>query len=132
MSDISYPTSAADANGAVSWALRRSGFHAEVQPGDAAVVLRLHGELDMATSALLDEAFAAAFDGGTQAMVVDLADLSFLDSTGIAALLSAWRRAQDEGRSFLVRSPRRPVLRALRLTGVDQILAIETEAPAVS
>ncbi|MEO5680827.1 MAG: STAS domain-containing protein [Acidimicrobiales bacterium] len=131
MTNISYPSSAA-ADGSVSWALRRTGFHAEVQRADDAVVLRLHGELDMATAELLDEAFAAVLDGGGPGVVVDLANLSFLDSTGIASLLGAGQRAKDHGRSFVVRAPRRPVLKALRLTGVDQILAIETDEPSVS
>lgn len=113
--------------------LRRTGFHTEVETLDGAIVLRLHGELDMATSPVLTEAFVAAIDGGGKAMVVDLASLRFMDSTGIAVLLAASRRADEAGYSFVVRSPRRPVLKALRLTGVDRILAIDSdEQPATT
>lgn len=107
--------------------LRRTGFHTEVETGDEATVLRLHGELDMATSPALTQAFTDAIDGGGKAMVVDLASLRFMDSTGIAVLLAAGRRADEAGCSFEVRSPRRPVLKALRLTGVDRILAIDPD-----
>ena len=105
--------------------LRRTGFHAEVQPLDGSVLVRLHGELDMATSPALDQALSSALDGGGTSVVVDLASLTFMDSTGIAVLLGACRRFDEAGGSLVVRSPCRPVLKAFRLTGVDQILAIE-------
>ena len=107
--------------------IRRTGFHTEVQPEGDSVVLRLHGELDMATSPALDRALTAAFDGAGSSVVVDLARLTFMDSTGIAVLLGARRRADEIGRSLVVRSPRRPVLKAFRLTGVDQILSIDPD-----
>ncbi len=107
--------------------LRRTGFHTEVETLDDAVVLRLHGELDMATSPVLTQAFTDAIDGRGKAMVVDLASLRFMDSTGIAVLLAAGRLADESGCAFVVRSPRRPVLKALRLTGVDRILGIDSE-----
>ena len=107
--------------------LRRTGFHAEVQPLESSVLVRLHGELDMATSPALDRALSSAFDGGGTSVVVDLASLTFMDSTGIAVLLGACRRADEAGQSLVVRSPCRPVLKVFRLTGVDQILAIEPD-----
>ncbi len=110
--------------------LRRTGFHAQVQHHAGNVMVRLHGELDMATSAALDRALSSAFDGGGgTSVVVDLASLTFMDSTGIAVLLGACRRAEEAGQSLVVRSPSRPVLKAFRLTGVDQILAIEPDEP---
>ncbi len=105
--------------------LRRTGFSAEVQPEDGQVVVRLQGELDMATSPALDRALTAAVSVGGSSVVVDLASLTFMDSTGIAVLLGGCRRAEEAGQTMVVRSPRRPVLKAFRLTGVDQILAIE-------
>ncbi len=124
MPDNSYRS--ADGDQAAS-ALRRTGFHADVQPIDGHVVVRLHGELDMATSPALHQALAGAFDGNGTSIVVDLANLTFMDSTGIAVLLGACHQADDAGQSLVVRSPRRPVLKALRLTGVDKILAIEPD-----
>jgi len=108
-------------------ALRRTGFHAEVQPLDGSVVVRLHGELDMATSPALSRALSSALNGGGTPVVVDLASLTFMDSTGIAVLLNACRLADESGGSFVVRSPSRAVLKAFRLTGVDSILSIEPD-----
>lgn len=111
----------------VQFALRRTGFHAELEPLGDRVVLRLHGELDMATSPLLDRALTTMFNDSATSVVIDLACLTFLDSTGISMLLGAGRQAEAAGLDFLVRSPNRPVLKALRLTGVDRIIAIEAD-----
>lgn len=113
-------------------ALRHTGFHAEAQSIDGSVVVRLQGELDMATAPVLDRALTAALASAGGAVVVDMSSLTFMDSTGIAVLLGAARRAEAAGRSLVVRSPNRPVLKAFRLTGVDQILAIEPDESLTS
>ena len=61
--------------------------------------------------------------------MVDLSCLTFMDSTGISMLLSAVQRSDQAGKAFRVRSPNRPVRKALRLTGVDRILSIELAEP---
>ena len=106
-------------------ALLRAGFHAEADACEDTVVVRVQGELDMATAPGLSRAMATALDGSPSTLAVDLSDLSFVDSTGIRVLITACRRAGTEGCSFVLRSPTRPVLKALRLTGVDRLMAIE-------
>ena len=105
--------------------LLQAGFHVETDGGDGTVVVRLRGELDMATAPGLTRALTTALDERPPALVLDLSELNFVDSTGIRVLITACRRAGSEGCSFVVRSPRRPVLKALRLTGVDRLMVIE-------
>lgn len=111
-------------------ALLRAGFHAEADGGEDSVVIRVQGELDMATAPGLSRALTTALDGSPSTLVVDLSDLSFVDSTGIRVLITAGRRATTEGCPFVLRSPQRPVLKALRLTGVDRLLVIELAEPS--
>ncbi len=110
-------------------ALRRTGFHVASELVEATVVLHLHGELDMATTPVLDQALTSALSKGATDLVVDLSCLSFIDSTGISMLLSAVQRSDQAGKAFRVRSPNRPVRKALHLTGVDRILSIEHAEP---
>jgi anti-sigma B factor antagonist len=63
------------------------------QPGMA--FLRLIGELDMATSPTLRSILHDLQHGGAQQIVVDLRELSFLDSMGLSALLEAHTAGQD-------------------------------------
>jgi anti-sigma B factor antagonist len=105
--------------------LRRTGFAVTVDSSDRSTVLKLDGELDVATAPALEEAMASAFGADPSSMVVDLTDLTFLDSTGIRVLVTAGRVAEGTGCAIVLMAPTAPVLRALRLTGVDRLLAIE-------
>jgi anti-anti-sigma factor len=82
------------------------------------------GELDLATAPLLESAFDAVFeDGAVEMIVVDLTELSFMDSTGIHLLVRM--RAACEGADRLrVINGSRAVERVLELSGVRAHLPI--------
>ncbi len=109
--------------------LLRTGFGISTQRSDGTVVLGLQGDLDVATAAELWRALAEALEGAPSSLVLDLSELFFVDSSGIGAFVGAGRRAREVGCSFVLRSPVRPVQKALRLTGVDQLMTIEHAPP---
>ena len=109
--------------------LLRTGFSAAADSTEGTIVLRLQGELDMATAPGLARAMDTALDAKPATLALDLSDLTFLDSTGIRVLITACRRAGGQGCAFVLRSPCRPVLKALRLTGVDRLMAVEPGPP---
>jgi anti-anti-sigma factor len=53
-----------------------------------------------------------------------MAEVSFIDSTGIALLLRAHRRAEDAGGQLRVIEPVGQVVRVLEATGAHEILQI--------
>ena len=106
-------------------AVLRHGFRVEPDHADGRPVLRLHGELDMATAPLLGRALNAALDAKPAALAIDLTELSFVDSSGIRVLFDASRRASAAGCTLVLRAPCRSVARALRLTRIDLVVAIE-------
>lgn len=108
-----------------------AGFHVYPETTDDAVVVRVEGELDMASAPRLGRVLNTALDDGASALSLDLTELSFLDSTGVRVLISAHRRATDQGCAFTLARPTRSVRRVLHLTGVDQLLVIEP-APSLS
>lgn len=81
------------------------------------------GEVDMSTAGVLRQALDAALDGGASMVVVDLADVAFLDSTGIAALLYGRSRAVERRAALGVANPRPQVRRVLEITGVLELLS---------
>ena len=105
--------------------LLRTGFSAAADTTKGTIVLTLQGELDMATAPALGQAINRALDAQPSTLRLDLTELSFLDSTGIRVLIAGSRRAGGEGSSFVLQSPNRSVLKALRLTGVDRLMVIE-------
>ena len=106
--------------------LLRTGFHAGATADEAdTVVLRLQGELDMATAPGLGRALNTALDAQPAVLALDFSELTFLDSTGLRVLITACRRSLAQSCTFVIRSPSRSVLKTLQLTGVDQLMVIE-------
>jgi anti-sigma B factor antagonist len=84
-------------------------------------IVALHGELDLASA----EGLAGALvDLAGSTLVVDLADLSFMDSSGIGALVTARKRIRAQGLGDLVVTrPTAIVQKALEIVGLDELIA---------
>ena len=90
--------------------------------GDNGVcVVRLSGELDVATAPELDARIAGVLDGHAGGVVVDLTPLSFLDSKGLACFLRAASR--HPGR-IAIASPRERITRLFQATGLAERLQV--------
>ena len=79
--------------------------------------LRLAGELDMSTAPELDTAFEAVVEQGG-AVLVDLSELTFMDSTGIKAILKATLALRGRG-CLILHGERHGVRRVLDVAGLD-------------
>ena len=106
----------------------------DVRYGELAVVqtdddghctLTLRGELDVNTSAELREHIIGVLDAGTQHLVVDLAALEFIDSTGLGVLVGAQKRLAQRGGTMTLRSPRPAAMKVFATTGLDQVFDVE-------
>jgi anti-sigma B factor antagonist len=82
----------------------------------------LHGELDIATAPELVEMLARLRHYG-HAVTVDLAEVTFMDSTGLTTLMDAHRQAESNGWSFSVRRPSPVVKRVFDLAGAGRLLS---------
>jgi len=81
----------------------------------------LHGELDIATAPELVEMLERLRRQG-HAVVLDLAEVTFMDSTGLTTLMDAHVQAERDGWSFSVKRPSSAVKRVFDLAGVDRLL----------
>ncbi|HEY0517627.1 MAG TPA: STAS domain-containing protein [Solirubrobacteraceae bacterium] len=85
-------------------------------------VVEMEGELDMANAPLLQSTIEGAELASAKTIVLDLQQLTFLDSTGLRVILSArelcWRRGQE----FAVTPGSQQVQRLLSVTGVGEHL----------
>jgi anti-sigma B factor antagonist len=84
-------------------------------------VLTLHGELDLSSVSMLRDAMNEIEQIGFRRLVLNLDDVSFMDSTGVAAIVAADLRARRSDK-HLTLICRGQVKRLLRLTGVDRDL----------
>ena len=81
-------------------------------------VIRVGGELDLSTVPSLEHELEAALERPDGGVVVDLSDLEFIDSTGIAVLVRAMGESDGEVRLKFVPSRSEAVVRVLEMTGV--------------
>jgi anti-sigma B factor antagonist len=90
-----------------------------------AQALALAGELDMANASTLSrELEALEASGGDEQITIDMRELEFIDSTGIAVLVAAHRRANAKGEHRLrfIRSEATGVQRVMDVTGLEKEL----------
>ena len=92
---------------------------------DGTVVLTLHGDADLHAAPELRERLTRMDDEGVTALVVDLSDVTFIDSMALGLLLGAMKRMRTrDGRLRLV-VVRPEVRRIFEITLLDRVLAID-------
>jgi anti-anti-sigma factor len=92
-------------------------------------LIEVHGELDLSTALRLEEPLEDAVSETDGAVLIDLADCQFIDSTGIALIVRAWQRvdagAGNGGKGGLVLCcQNEQVRRVLEVTGLEHSLRV--------
>lgn len=98
-------------------------IHHEV-PGELRI--SVSGDLDLASAAHLHEtADQALADHECHTLILDLAHVSFIDSSGLSAILVVRNSTLDRRVRLRLRAIPRPVQRILQLSSLDQVFEIE-------
>lgn len=90
---------------------------------DGARILAVTGELDAHTASDLEaslEGLASDSD-----VVLDLAALDFMDSSGLRVIITVNRRLADGGGSLVLRQPSRTVQRILSVSGLEGHISVD-------
>ena len=90
---------------------------------NGAVVIHLVGELDLYNAPEVRATLLEVCSEQPERVVVDLADVAFVDSTALGVLIEA-RTTLENRRSFLLAAPGLETHRALTISGLDQHLAV--------
>ena len=93
-------------------------------------VFALRGELDVGTVAQLAQPLRDVIASGKRAVVVDLVELTFMDSTGLMVLLNGLRRLIREGGRLALACTNPTVLRIFEITGTDSTFTIVADREA--
>jgi anti-anti-sigma factor len=94
-----------------------------VESLDGAIVVRLAGELDLYNAHEVRDALASAAEKRPERIVVDLANVEFIDSTALGVLIEA-RTKLENRRAFLLASPGIETRRALEISGLARHFGI--------
>jgi anti-anti-sigma factor len=93
----------------------------QMTDADGTLVLRLLGELDLSNIDRLRPEIDVVIGGGPPALVIDLAGVTFMDSSGIALLIDTSQRIASSS----VRNPSTVIRRIIEATGLSDVLRLE-------
>ena len=86
--------------------------------------IKVTGEIDISNADSLRNAIDLALEQPTEAVELDFAQVSYIDSTGIGVLVGAAHHAVDHGKRFSCTNVQPQVMRVVQLLGVDQEISI--------
>lgn len=93
-------------------------------------VLTVRGEVDVYSASTVQEGLTTLLDSGAKAVVVDLTEVGFLDSTGLGVLVAARTAALDSGRSLVIACNSERILKLFKITGLDAVFAMHPSVDA--
>lgn len=104
----------------------RPKFSLDVRRGDGAATVVVAGELDLVTVPGFRDTVIEQLRTGS--VRIDLAEVEFMDSSGVAALDALHRQAAEAGHDLVIAATiQRPVARLLDVTGMMSVLRIEAD-----
>jgi anti-sigma B factor antagonist len=97
---------------------------------DGVELVLVEGELDIATAARLIGVLNASVEDAIQSVVVDLTNVGFMDSTGLALLINANRRLSLRRKGFAVVCPPGSLRRVFEVTDMMETLGVSPDRQA--
>lgn len=90
----------------------------------SATVIELAGDLDFHTARQLREKLLELHTQGVTAVVLDLGELEFIDSSGLSVLVAGLKRLRNSGGDLTLRSVSSQTRRVLEVSGLSRVLSI--------
>ncbi|MCX5215916.1 STAS domain-containing protein [Kitasatospora sp. NBC_00240] len=108
-------------------------FTTAVHGTTAGPIVQAAGELDLDAAPILDTALhrALAADPSADRLVIDLAGVTFCDSSGLGALLRARIATEQAGLTLHLARPAHAVAKVLELTGAYRVFPVDRDGPAL-
>jgi anti-sigma B factor antagonist len=105
-------------------------FEVSVEHSGTTAIVHLAGELDIGTAPALAEALQS-LERPCERIILDLTSLEFIDSTGLRLAVVEHGRSNMDGFEFVIAGATGPVLKVLRLTGLDVTLPLAPDVASV-
>jgi len=95
-----------------------------VERTDQRFYVAVSGEVDLATAPELDTVLLAAVANNPAQIVIDLSDVSFMDSTGLGVIVRTLKRTRERDTALNLVVSNARVLKIFGITGLDAVLNI--------
>lgn len=86
--------------------------------------MALAGSVQLAEAEELAAELPALVEAAAPFVIVDLAELEFISSLGLSAMVKAHKAARELGGNLVLVHPQPPIAKLLKLTRMDELLAI--------
>jgi len=116
-------------SGPISHVVEEFRIHEERSPAGT-VVLVLHGEADLHVAPIVRDRLFEAVGDGAKGVVVDLSDVTFVDSMMLGALLGALKRMDGGSGRFRVVVSSRELRRLFEITLLDRVFSLDPSRDA--
>jgi anti-anti-sigma factor len=104
-------------------------FAIEIEQSGDVALLHVTGELVAERELSMDEAIDRVLAAGAKEIVIDLRNVSFIDSLGVRALIRNQLRSRDGGFGFGVLPGGGQVFRVVKTMGLDRVLHVVDDGP---
>ena len=101
-----------------------------IRKTETATILDLNGPFVMADAPKFKASVQEALDGGAKKLAVNLAAVSYLDSSGIGAIVGAFSKVKNAGGQCKFYAPSDQVLKVLKMVKLDTILDLRPDEAA--
>jgi anti-anti-sigma factor len=91
---------------------------------DGEAVVMVTGEIDLTAQSRLQGVIDHARSGG-QRLVIDLSEITFIDSSGLKVLVKTWEAQTEAGAEMVLRAPSPAVRTVIEMTGLQDVLPVE-------
>ena len=103
----------------------RPQFHVElVKPTESAAVVDLEGDVDIYSAPQFKDVLLQGIEEGAQRIIVDLAKVTFIDSSGLGVLVSGAKRVRRHDGTLDIVCCDDNITRIFEITGLDRIFGI--------
>jgi anti-anti-sigma factor len=99
-----------------------SDLSLQLEARNGVVRIAVGGELDMASAPALAGSLEGAELGGTHAIILDLRDTTFIDSSGLRVILKAWEGARSNGHQLAIVGVNPSARQLFELTGTEHLI----------
>ena len=102
-------------------------FGVDVSDDGGDVIVTVRGEIDVLTAPFLWEQIEPALGNVTGKLILDFAELGFIDSMGLGVIVRAQSRLRGEGpeRQIVIRNANAHARKVFEITGLDRVLDIQ-------
>jgi anti-sigma B factor antagonist len=99
-------------------------LHVTPERVDSAFVLAVRGDLDAANSQILRDHLVASIEGEGRVLVLDLADVDYIDSVGLGTLVSGLKRATERNTQLRLVCTKPQIHKVLSITGLIRVFEV--------